>query len=84
MTVLFRICGYPPFRAKEEEVLYDSIKRAEVDFSDEKWEEVSEDAKMCIRSMLHKDPAHRITAREICDHKWITVNCAIKSSNLDA
>lgn len=45
-----------------------------MDFSDEKWEEVSEEAKMCIQGMLHKDPAHRLTALEVLDHKWITVS----------
>ena len=44
--VLCRFCGYPPFRAKEEEVLYDQIKKGDIDFTtDEVWKEVTKEGK---------------------------------------
>ena len=37
-----RLCGYPPFRAKDEGTLYDLIREAKVEFEDEVWSSVSE------------------------------------------
>lgn len=38
-----RFCGYPPFRSNDEDSLYDMIKKGDIDFSDELWEEVSDE-----------------------------------------
>ncbi|XP_052811117.1 serine/threonine-protein kinase 33-like [Mya arenaria] len=66
-------CGNPPFRSKDEESLYDLIKKGEIDFeSSDLWKEVSSEAKSCISGMLNVDPAHRLTAGEILSHHWIT------------
>ena len=40
--IVSRICGYPPFRAKEEGTLYDLIREAKVEFDDMAWSLVSE------------------------------------------
>lgn len=37
----FRLSGTPPFKSKDEDSLYDLIKRGELDFSDEFWATVS-------------------------------------------
>ncbi|XP_013383603.1 serine/threonine-protein kinase 33 [Lingula anatina] len=66
------LCGNPPFRAREEEKLYEMIKKGEIDFSEPVWEEISEDAKHVISGMLKVDPAHRTTASEVLAHPWIT------------
>lgn len=71
-------CGYPPFRSKDEDTLYDLIKKGEIEFTspdkekNDLWNEVSNEAKSCIKGMLNVDPAHRLTASEILDHHWIT------------
>ncbi|XP_019633056.1 PREDICTED: serine/threonine-protein kinase 33-like isoform X6 [Branchiostoma belcheri] len=66
------LAGHPPFFAKEEEKLYDLIKKGELDFSEPVWEDISEDAKSILSSMLRVDPAHRLTASQILDHPWVT------------
>ncbi|XP_067675965.1 serine/threonine-protein kinase 33-like [Haliotis asinina] len=66
------LCGYPPFRSNDEDSLYEIIKKGEVDFSEEPWPSISEEAKMCIQRMLKVDPAHRMSAAEVLDHAWLT------------
>lgn len=66
------LCGYPPFRAKDESVLYELIREANVKFDDKVWTAVSEEGKNCILGMLKLDPAHRLSAAEVLNHHWIT------------
>ncbi|KAK7106865.1 serine/threonine-protein kinase 33-like [Littorina saxatilis] len=66
------LCGYPPFRAKEEAALYDLIREANVEFTDEVWSRVSDQCKKCMQGMLKVDPAHRMSAAEVLNHPWIT------------
>lgn len=41
---IIRLCGYPPFRAKDDNTLYELIKKGVVDFTtDEVWNKVSEE-----------------------------------------
>lgn len=75
-------CGYYPFRSKDDDSLYDIIKKGDIDFSDEMWNEVSDEAKECIKKMLNTDPAHRLTASEVLDHHWITGDQARQSANV--
>ncbi|XP_076445790.1 myosin light chain kinase A-like [Babylonia areolata] len=66
------ICGYPPFRAKDEASLYDLIREANVQYDDQVWPSISEECKNCILGMLKVDPAHRLSAAEVLNHPWIT------------
>ncbi|XP_064594551.1 serine/threonine-protein kinase 33-like isoform X2 [Liolophura sinensis] len=66
------LTGRPPFTAKDDDTLYELIKKGEVDFSDELWVTVSDDAQNIIVGMLNVDPAHRLTAHEVLDHSWFT------------
>ncbi|KAL8594155.1 hypothetical protein ACOMHN_018095 [Nucella lapillus] len=66
------ICGYPPFRAKDEATLYDLIREANPQFDDDVWSSISEECKNCILGMLKLDPAHRLSASEVLNHPWIT------------
>ncbi|XP_070581281.1 serine/threonine-protein kinase 33-like [Ptychodera flava] len=66
------IQGSPPFVGKDEESLYENIKKGELDLSTGVWTEISEAAKDAIQGMLKVDPAHRLTASEVLDHPWIT------------
>ncbi|XP_045197496.1 serine/threonine-protein kinase 33-like isoform X2 [Mercenaria mercenaria] len=75
-------CGYFPFRSKDDDSLYDIIKKGDIDFTDEMWNEVSDEAKECIKKMLNTDPAHRLTASEVLNHHWITGDQARQSANV--
>ena len=37
-----------PFKSKDEDTLYDLIKKGELDFSDEVWNEVSSQGTLCL------------------------------------
>lgn len=68
------LSGSPPFKSKDEDSLYDLIKKGELDFSDEFWATVSVNAKSILEKMMRVDPAHRLTATEMLHHPWITGN----------
>ncbi|GFH24625.1 calcium-dependent protein kinase 21-like isoform X3, partial [Haematococcus lacustris] len=50
--------------------LYQSICQTEPDLDSGGWDQVSAEAKDCIRLMLTKDPAKRPTATALLAHKW--------------
>ncbi|XP_071502191.1 serine/threonine-protein kinase 33-like [Diadema antillarum] len=64
--------GEPPFNGQDEDGLYDSIRKGELDFSTPAWKRISDEAKNAIQGLLKVDPAHRLTAHELLDHPWIT------------
>ncbi|XP_048768577.1 serine/threonine-protein kinase 33-like [Ostrea edulis] len=68
------LSGSPPFKSKDEDSLYDLIKKGELDYSDEIWTTISDSAKSLLEKMMRVDPAHRLTATEMLHHPWITGN----------
>ncbi|CAH1800245.1 unnamed protein product, partial [Owenia fusiformis] len=66
------LVGSPPFKSKDEDSLYELIKKGDMDFSSPLWASISKGAKDCICGMLKVDPAHRLTASEVVDHSWIS------------
>ena len=57
-TFYFRFCGYMPFRSKDEDNLYELIKKGELDFSDEMWNEVS--AQGILQTSKDLKPLNRV------------------------
>lgn len=43
LEMFHRFCGYYPFRSKDDDSLYDIIKKGDIDFSDDMWNEVSDE-----------------------------------------
>jgi len=62
--------GYLPFFSKDERQLVEKILCKQVKIPD------TEDKNFAniLRSMLEKDPAKRITVKQLCSHPWITDN----------
>ncbi|OXV09372.1 hypothetical protein Egran_02865 [Elaphomyces granulatus] len=60
--------GRIPFEKQSIFELYESIKNDEVNLG----EETDEDFKDLLHRILQKDPAKRITMRELRDHPWVT------------
>lgn len=60
-----------PFEAESEEELYELIKAGTIKFEGENWAGISESAISLIKCMVKVDPAARITARELRDHRWV-------------
>ena len=59
-TLYILLCGFPP-------VFCDNV----VEFPDAYWDDISEEAKEIVRSMLHHDPKQRISAKDALKNVWI-------------
>lgn len=46
------LCGYPPFNANNEQLLFRKIKCCDFDFKDDYWKDISAEAKDFIRKCL--------------------------------
>lgn len=44
---VLRLSGSPPFKSKDEDSLYDLIKKGELDYSDEIWTTISDNGMYC-------------------------------------
>ncbi|KAJ8599799.1 hypothetical protein CTAYLR_003985 [Chrysophaeum taylorii] len=67
-------CGYPPFYGDTDRELYRRIMSGKFPFPSPEWDEVSEEAKDLVRTMLNKDDAQRPTAREAMDHPFFKMH----------
>lgn len=61
-----------PFFGTAEEEYYDNVLHQPLEFPDEEWADVSEDAKDFIRGLLEKDPDKRMSSSEAMQHRWVT------------
>lgn len=72
------MCGFPPFFSNHGQAISpgmkNRIKTGQYDFPSPEWDNVSNDAKTLISSMLSVDPSTRLTINEIVKHKWIAVS----------
>jgi serine/threonine protein kinase len=50
----------------------EAIIECEYDFDSEIWDDVSDDAKDLIRSLIVSEPSERLTAEEALEHIWFT------------
>ena len=48
----FRLCGSPPFKARDEETLYEYIKKGEINFHDEHIKNCTESGVFTIQNMF--------------------------------
>ncbi|KAJ8466045.1 hypothetical protein OPV22_028597 [Ensete ventricosum] len=65
------LSGMPPFWGKTKSKIFESVRSAELRFPSDPWRSVSDSAKELIRGMLCRDPAQRLTAKQVIDHSWI-------------
>jgi len=71
-TILYiMLCGYPPFVEKNLPRLYKAIKRGNVQFNKPYWDNISDDAKNCVRGLLEVDLKKRLTPADVLKHSWI-------------
>jgi len=66
------LCGYSPFRSETMTELIEECRNEKVIFHPRYWNEVSDDAKNFIRSLLKADPKKRPTSEEALKHIWLT------------
>jgi serine/threonine protein kinase len=71
------LSGETPFPDEDDvDDLWDRIKRGAWSFdeSPEIWNQVSVEARDLITKMLVVDPAERLSAQEVCNHRWFSMS----------
>eukprot|EP01119_Soliformovum_irregulare_P004063 TRINITY_DN15075_c0_g1_i1.p1 TRINITY_DN15075_c0_g1~~TRINITY_DN15075_c0_g1_i1.p1 ORF type:complete len:336 (-),score=98.64 TRINITY_DN15075_c0_g1_i1:48-1055(-) len=67
------LCGFSPFGASgDASVLFDKIIKAEFEFPDPEWTNISPQAKDFISKLLVKDPQDRYSAEQCKQHEWLS------------
>jgi calcium/calmodulin-dependent protein kinase I len=65
------LCGFPPFYGESLPEVFEQIMKADYDFPEPYWNEISTDAKDFISKLLVVDPKDRYTASQALKHPWI-------------
>lgn len=80
------LCGYVPFSGRCgsdcgwekgencpmcQELLFDSIREGQVEFHEQYWSDVSDEAKDLICHLLEKDSKLRLDTSQVLEHPWI-------------
>jgi len=65
------LSGRPPFYKHNQKDLFRTICKAEFNFPEIDWKDISADAKDLIRKLLVRDTKTRYTAAQVLDHPWI-------------
>jgi len=68
------LCGYPPFNGDTDEEIFQAILREDVEFPEEEWDSVSDEAKSLIKKLLTKNPKKRISALDTLQDVWFKIN----------
>jgi calcium/calmodulin-dependent protein kinase I len=66
------LCGFPPFYNDQLPELFEQIMKADYDFPEDYWRDISQDAKDFISRLLVVDPKKRMTGKEALKHKWLS------------
>ena len=66
------LSGNPPFKGDNDEEIYQAVKEGKYNFDDEKWDEISGEAKDLIKNLLIKNMNKRYSAKKALSHPWIT------------
>jgi len=66
------LCGFPPFVSENniQEDLFNDILSGTYGFPEPYWDNVSEEAKDLVCSMLQSNPNLRFSAEDVLDHPW--------------
>ncbi|XP_018900537.2 uncharacterized protein [Bemisia tabaci] len=71
VTTYVLLTGFSPFGGETDQETFCNISQAQLDFPDELFEDVSEEAKDFIKRLLIRDPSERMSAKECLRHPWI-------------
>lgn len=66
------LSGKQPFTGEQDNEIYEQTKNMKIDFNEEEWDEVSNEAKNLIKHLLTKDVDKRYSARQALEDEWIT------------
>ncbi|CAD8171529.1 unnamed protein product [Paramecium pentaurelia] len=68
------LCGYPPFIGKNENEIFEKVKKGKLIFDKEDWSTVSKDAQDLIGKMLNINANKRFSAKQALLHPWVQKN----------
>jgi len=78
------ITGVAPFPGINEEQIFESISKKEVEFPDKFFNKFSKETVDLLSNLLNKDVEKRITAQEALEHKWFDITSDEKNfDNID-
>ena len=80
VLMYYLLCGNKPFTGNTEEDIYKAIKAADLKFKDKIWDNITDDAKNLIKSMLVKNKKKRININQVLNSEWIIKNINKKYS----
>lgn len=63
------LSGYPPFDGETQEEIFEAILEGEIDFSEDEWQNVSEEAKDLISCLLTNEN-DRLNPKQALKHIW--------------
>ncbi|KAJ4431218.1 hypothetical protein ANN_19815, partial [Periplaneta americana] len=66
------LTGCSPFGGDTKQETFCNISQCKLDFPDDLFEDVSEDAKDLMRKLMVKEPSKRLSATECLKHRWFT------------
>uniref|UniRef100_A0A3Q2XH35 Protein kinase domain-containing protein n=1 Tax=Hippocampus comes TaxID=109280 RepID=A0A3Q2XH35_HIPCM len=72
------LCGFAPFRSRDrdQEELFEIIKRGHLHFLSPYWDTISEEAKGLVSGLIQSDPVTRMTAQNTLQHPWLRAKVA--------
>merc|ERR1712085_162494 len=65
------LCGYLPFDARSEIIIFKKIKAGKFDFPDEEWKDRSPHSREFIQDLLRRESQHRPSAESMLKHAWL-------------
>jgi len=77
------LCGYSPFRSEDPKLLIKETIRAQIEFHDQYWHNISSEAKDFIHSLLNVNPLRRLTSSEALSHPWLTTHLSADHDLVD-
>lgn len=81
VTTYVLLTGFSPFGGETDQETFLNISRAQVDFPDELFEDVSEEAKDFVKKLLVRNAGDRMTAKESLKHPWLAKARKLNRSN---
>jgi len=74
------LCGFPPFYGKTQAQLFERILRADYDFPEPEWTNVSTAAKDFISKLLVLEPQVRMNSLQALEHPWLQASALLEMS----
>eukprot|EP00914_Ancora_sagittata_P025914 GHVO01051190.1.p1 GENE.GHVO01051190.1~~GHVO01051190.1.p1 ORF type:complete len:520 (-),score=53.01 GHVO01051190.1:399-1958(-) len=76
VIVYMLLSGSPPFNGKHDHDILINIKRASFKLDGPRWNDISDEAKDFVSSLIVKDPESRPSAADCLAHIWLNDNAA--------